>query len=121
MSGQALESQGQDASTKQHLVSVGNTSTNPELYVPTTTSSSSNTSLPETIDGTGVLTQATAVSAGVSDPSSSASFNSHNHLQQIQVRMCFVCPDEHCCSFLQKVKLEETKAVLVRLVSLFFR
>ncbi|XP_011617161.1 transcription factor Sp3-like isoform X2 [Takifugu rubripes] len=83
MSGQALESQGQDASAKQHLVTVSNASNNPELYVPTTTSS--NTSLPETIDGTGVLTQATAVSAGVSDPSSSANFNSHNHLQQIQV------------------------------------
>lgn len=103
MSGQALESQGQDASSKQHLVAVSNASTNPELYVPTTTSSSSNTSLPETIDGTGVLTQATAVSAGVSDPSSSANFNSHNHLQQIQVRKCVfslaVCPDKHCVHF----------------------
>lgn len=86
MGGQALDSQGQDGGAKQHLVTVSNASTNPELYVPTTTSSSSNTSLPETIDGTGVLTQATAVSAGVSDPSSSANFNSHNHLQQIQVR-----------------------------------
>lgn len=84
MSGQALDSQGQDASAKQHMVAVSNASNNPELYVPTTTSA--NTSLPETIDGTGVLTQATAVSAGVSDPSSSANFNSHNHLQQIQVR-----------------------------------
>uniref|UniRef100_H3DIK1 Sp3b transcription factor n=1 Tax=Tetraodon nigroviridis TaxID=99883 RepID=H3DIK1_TETNG len=81
MSGQALESQGQDAGAKQHLVAVSNASTNPELYVPT------NTSLPETIDGTGVLTQATAVSAGVSDPSSSANFNSHNHLQQIQSQL----------------------------------
>lgn len=89
MSGQTLESQGQDSGAKQQLVTVSNASANPELYVPTsaTTTSSSNTSLPETIDGTGVLTQATAVSAGVSDPSSSANFNSHNHLQQIQVRM----------------------------------
>lgn len=89
MSGQTLESQGQDSGAKQQLVTVSNASGNPELYVPTsaTTTSSSNTSLPETIDGTGVLTQATAVSAGVSDPSSSANFNSHNHLQQIQVRM----------------------------------
>lgn len=85
MSGQTLESQGQDSGAKQQLVTVSDAGANPELYVPTTTSSS-NSNLPETIDGTGVLTQATAVSAGVSDPSSSANFNSHNHLQQIQVR-----------------------------------
>lgn len=95
MSGQTLESQSQDAGAKQPLVTVSNAGGNPELYVPTTTTTSSNSShLPETIDGTGVLTQATAVSAGVSDPSSSASFNSHNHLQQIQVRVftsCCVC------------------------------
>ncbi|XP_041668625.1 transcription factor Sp3-like [Cheilinus undulatus] len=86
MSGQALESQSQDAGAKQPMVTVSNASGNPELYVPTTTTSSSNSSnLPETIDGTGVLTQATAVSAGVSDLSSTANYNSHNHLQQIQV------------------------------------
>ncbi|XP_017270510.1 transcription factor Sp3 isoform X1 [Kryptolebias marmoratus] len=84
MSGQALESQGQDGSGKQPLtVTVSNPSSGQELYVPTTSSSGSS-QLPETIDGTGVLTQATAVSAGVSDPSSE-NFNSHNHLQQIQV------------------------------------
>ncbi|XP_041827119.1 transcription factor Sp3-like isoform X2 [Melanotaenia boesemani] len=81
MSSQALESQGQD---KQPLVTVSDPNTNQELYVPTTTSSSNSSQLPETIDGTGVLTQATAVSAGLSDPSSE-NFNSHNHLQQIQV------------------------------------
>uniref|UniRef100_A0A671YJP7 Sp3b transcription factor n=1 Tax=Sparus aurata TaxID=8175 RepID=A0A671YJP7_SPAAU len=85
MSGQTLESQGQDAGAKQSLVTVSDGSGNQELYVPTTTSSSNVSHLPETIDGTGVLTQATAVSAGVSDPSSSANYNSHNHLQQIQV------------------------------------
>lgn len=85
MSGQTLESQNQDAS-KQQLVTVSDASNNQELYVPTTTSSSNSSQLPETIDGTGVLTQATAVSAGVSDPSSSENYNSHNHLQQIQVR-----------------------------------
>ncbi|CAJ1074392.1 transcription factor Sp3-like isoform X2 [Xyrichtys novacula] len=87
MSGQTLESQGQDAGAKQPLVTVSDTSGNPGLYVPTTTttSSSNSSNLPETIDGTGVLTQATAVSAGVSDPSSSSNYNSHNHLQQIQV------------------------------------
>ncbi|XP_028250936.1 transcription factor Sp3-like isoform X2 [Parambassis ranga] len=85
MSSQALDSQGQDASAKQSMVTVSDHSTNQELYVPTTTTSSSNSSqLPETIDGTGVLTQATAVSAGVSDPSSE-NYNSQNHLHQIQV------------------------------------
>ncbi|KAM7376068.1 hypothetical protein PAMP_005816 [Pampus punctatissimus] len=82
MSGQTLD--GQDGS-KQQLVTVSDASNNQELYVPTTTSSSNSSQLPETIDGTGVLTQATAVSAGVSDPSSSENYNSHNHLQQIQV------------------------------------
>ncbi|CAN9502423.1 unnamed protein product [Ophioblennius macclurei] len=85
MSGQALESQSQDAGAKQPLVTVNDPNANQELYVPTTTSSSDSSHLPETIDGTGVLTQATAVSAGVSDPSSSENYNSHNHLQQIQV------------------------------------
>ncbi|KAM7403314.1 hypothetical protein PAMA_003983 [Pampus argenteus] len=81
MSGQTLD--GQDAG-KQQLVTVSDPGSNQELYVPTTTSSSNSSHLPETIDGTGVLTQATAVSAGVSDPSSSENYNSHNHLQQIQ-------------------------------------
>ncbi|XP_028421604.1 transcription factor Sp3 isoform X2 [Perca flavescens] len=82
MGGQTLDNQGQDTGVKQPLVTVS--SANQELYVPTTTSSSNPSHLPETIDGTGVLTQATAVSAGVSDPSSE-NFNSQNHLQQIQV------------------------------------
>ncbi|KAM6912968.1 transcription factor Sp3-like isoform 1-T1 [Xenentodon cancila] len=86
MSGQPLESQGQDGVAKQPMVTVSDPSANQELYVSTTTTSSSGSSqLPETIDGTGVLTQATAVSAGVTDPSSSENYNSHNHLQQIQV------------------------------------
>ncbi|XP_071373530.1 transcription factor Sp3-like isoform X2 [Centroberyx affinis] len=85
MGGQTLDSQDHDAGAKQQLVTVGDGGANQELYVPTTTSSSTSSHLPETIDGTGVLTQATAVSAGVSDPSSSENFNSQNHLQQIQV------------------------------------
>ncbi|KAM9354589.1 transcription factor Sp3-like [Pholidichthys leucotaenia] len=87
MSSQALESQGQDTGVKQPLVTVSGPSATQELYVPATSTTSSSTSsqLPETIDGTGVLTQATAVSAGVSDLSSTDNFNSHNHLQQIQV------------------------------------
>ncbi|KAJ7983924.1 hypothetical protein DPEC_G00369470, partial [Dallia pectoralis] len=79
-----MGSQSLEVQEAKHLVSDANG--NPDLYVPTTTSSSSSSSqLPETIDGTGVLTQATAVSAGVSDPSSSDNYNSQNHLQQIQV------------------------------------
>lgn len=77
MSGQTLETAAQDP--KHSSV----TSADPSLFVPTSTTTTS--SLPETIDGTGVLTQATAVSVGVSDPSSTENFNSQNHLQQIQV------------------------------------
>lgn len=88
MSSQALDTQNQDTGAKQSLVTVSDPSANQELYVPTTTSSSNSAQLPETIDGTGVLTQATAVSAGVSDLSSSENYNSHNHLQQIQVSVC---------------------------------
>ncbi|XP_053354057.1 transcription factor Sp3 isoform X2 [Clarias gariepinus] len=53
-------------------------SANNTFVPPTSTSSSSAaaTSLPETIDGTGVLTQATAVSAGHQDPS----FVHQNHV-----------------------------------------
>ncbi|XP_063765005.1 transcription factor Sp3-like isoform X2 [Eleginops maclovinus] len=80
MGGQALDNQGHDG--KQSMVTVSGD--NHQLYVPTSTSSSNTSHLPETIDGTGVLTQATAVSAGVSDPSQE-NFNSQNHMQQIQV------------------------------------
>ncbi|XP_059209417.1 transcription factor Sp3-like isoform X2 [Centropristis striata] len=82
MGGQTLDNQGQDGGAKQPLVAVSGT--NQELYVPTSSSNANPSNLPETIDGTGVLTQATAVSAGVSDPSSE-NYNSQNHLQQIQV------------------------------------
>ncbi|XP_051942213.1 transcription factor Sp3-like [Hippocampus zosterae] len=75
MSGQTLESAGQDGK-----LTVGG-DRNQELYVPTSDTPSQ---IPATIDGTGVLTQATAVSAGVSDPSSSSE-NFNSHLQQIQV------------------------------------
>uniref|UniRef100_A0A8C7W483 C2H2-type domain-containing protein n=1 Tax=Oncorhynchus mykiss TaxID=8022 RepID=A0A8C7W483_ONCMY len=78
MGSQALE--GQEGAAKQLATLVSEANGNTDLYVPTTSSSQ----LPETIDGTGVLTQATAVSAGVSDPSSE-NYNSHNHLQQIQL------------------------------------
>ncbi|XP_014855248.1 PREDICTED: transcription factor Sp3-like [Poecilia mexicana] len=84
MSSQPLENQSQDGSSKQSMVTVSDPNTNQEIYVPTTSSSSNASQLPATIDGTGVLTQATAVSAGVADPSSTENFNSHNHLQQMQ-------------------------------------
>uniref|UniRef100_A0A8C7P0S0 C2H2-type domain-containing protein n=1 Tax=Oncorhynchus mykiss TaxID=8022 RepID=A0A8C7P0S0_ONCMY len=77
MGSQALE--GPEGGAKQLATLVSEANGNPDLYVPTTSSSQ----LPETIDGTGVLTQATAVSAGVSD-ASPENYNSHNHLQQIQ-------------------------------------
>ncbi|XP_062854176.1 transcription factor Sp3 [Trichomycterus rosablanca] len=51
------------------------TASNANTFVPTTLASFA-TSLPETIDGTGVLTQATAVSAGQQDPS----FLQQNHV-----------------------------------------
>lgn len=87
MSGQTLETAAQDPKQSSE------TSADPSLYVPTSSTTTTSSSLPETIDGTGVLTQATAVSAGVSDPSSTGNFNSQNHLQQIQVGVqCFnVC------------------------------
>ncbi|KAM9786724.1 transcription factor Sp3-like [Syngnathus typhle] len=73
MSGQTLENAGQDGK----LTGDGHQ----QLYAP---ASDAPSQLPATIDGTGVLTQATAVSAGVSDhTSTSENFNSH--LQQIQV------------------------------------
>ncbi|XP_057716254.1 transcription factor Sp3-like [Corythoichthys intestinalis] len=75
MSGQTLESAGQGAKL------TAGADGNQELYAP---SSDAPSQLPATIDGTGVLTQATAVSAGVADPSSSAE-NFNSHLQQIQV------------------------------------
>uniref|UniRef100_A0A8B9LQ66 Sp3b transcription factor n=1 Tax=Astyanax mexicanus TaxID=7994 RepID=A0A8B9LQ66_ASTMX len=62
-----------DKSTQQQLTA-SNTIANANTFVPTTSATSA-TSLPETIDGTGVLTQATAVSAGQQDPS----FVQQNH------------------------------------------
>ncbi|KAF5892935.1 transcription factor Sp3-like isoform X1, partial [Clarias magur] len=58
--------------------SLDKTNSGNNTFVPPTSTSSSTivTSLPETIDGTGVLTQATAVSAGHQDPS----FVHQNHV-----------------------------------------
>ncbi|XP_012684738.1 transcription factor Sp3 isoform X2 [Clupea harengus] len=67
-------------------VGVDGSSSGVDMFVPNTSSSSSSSvtsvssSLPETIDGTGVLTQATAVSAGQQDPS--ATISADAYLQQ---------------------------------------
>ncbi|KAF7711116.1 transcription factor Sp3 isoform X2 [Silurus meridionalis] len=69
-------------STVQNALDKSNNGNSTNTYVPQTStstsasSSSTVTSLPETIDGTGVLTQATAVSAGQQDPS----FVQQNHV-----------------------------------------
>ncbi|KAI5613695.1 transcription factor Sp3 isoform X2, partial [Silurus asotus] len=69
-------------STVQNALDKSNNGNSTNNYVPQTStstsasSSSTVTSLPETIDGTGVLTQATAVSAGQQDPS----FVQQNHV-----------------------------------------
>ncbi|XP_057193534.1 transcription factor Sp3 isoform X4 [Triplophysa rosa] len=72
--GQLIMTGPASATSENHGESAGGKCTEPlnannaNSFVPTTTSSAT-TSLPETIDGTGVLTQATAVSAGQHDPS----------------------------------------------------
>lgn len=70
-----------DNTVQSTLVKTSNASSTNTFASSTTTScstsaSSTITSLPETIDGTGVLTQATAVSAGQQDPS----FIQQNHV-----------------------------------------
>ncbi|XP_056606482.1 transcription factor Sp3 isoform X4 [Triplophysa dalaica] len=72
--GQLIMTGPASATSENHGESSGGKCTEPlnannaNAFVPTNTSSTT-TSLPETIDGTGVLTQATAVSAGQHDPS----------------------------------------------------
>lgn len=72
--GQLIMTGPTSATSENHGESSGGKCTEPlnannaNAFVPTNTSSTT-TSLPETIDGTGVLTQATAVSAGQHDPS----------------------------------------------------
>lgn len=66
-----------DNTVQSTLDKTSNASSTNAFVPPSSTSSSSTiTSLPETIDGTGVLTQATAVSAGQQDPS----FIQQNHV-----------------------------------------
>ncbi|KPP61400.1 transcription factor Sp3-like [Scleropages formosus] len=65
-------------------LAVGVSDTNQEIYVPTTSSSR----LPETIDGTGVLTQATAVSSAAGEQADAArlqeSYDDQNQVQNVQ-------------------------------------
>ncbi|XP_026789307.1 transcription factor Sp3 isoform X1 [Pangasianodon hypophthalmus] len=65
-----------DSTVQSTLDKTNNANSSNTFVPPTSTSSSTTTSLPETIDGTGVLTQATAVSAGQQDPS----FVQQNHV-----------------------------------------
>lgn len=65
-----------DNTVQSTLDKTNNANSTNTFVPPTSTSSSTATSLPETIDGTGVLTQATAVSAGQQDPS----FIQQNHV-----------------------------------------
>ncbi|KAJ8349885.1 hypothetical protein SKAU_G00250150 [Synaphobranchus kaupii] len=72
---------------REHIsqaLSVNNSSTNQDMYVPTTSSSH----LPETIDGTGVLTQATAMSSTSQQTNPAGlheSYITQNQVQNIQV------------------------------------
>ncbi|XP_048835042.1 transcription factor Sp3a isoform X2 [Brienomyrus brachyistius] len=81
MAGQPLDrSEGSDKTGEpiSHTLAVGDSNTNQDMYVPTTSSSQ----LPETIDGTGVLTQATAVSSAAGEQ---ADYIGQNQVQNIQV------------------------------------
>ncbi|XP_023657540.2 transcription factor Sp3-like isoform X3 [Paramormyrops kingsleyae] len=81
MAGQPLDrSEGSDKAGEpiSQTLAVGDSNTNQDMYVPTTSSSQ----LPETIDGTGVLTQATAVSSAAGEQ---ADYIGQNQVQNIQV------------------------------------
>ncbi|KAI1899526.1 hypothetical protein AGOR_G00062700 [Albula goreensis] len=81
MAGQAMDSSECSDKAREHISQTLNDSnTNQDMYVPTTSSSQ----LPETIDGTGVLTQATAVSSA-SDQADPAGLQ-ENYIHQNQVQ-----------------------------------
>ncbi|KAL6455958.1 hypothetical protein MHYP_G00358090 [Metynnis hypsauchen] len=84
---------------------------NANAFVPTT-SSTSVTSLPETIDGTGVLTQATAVSAGQHDPS----FVQQNHTPATEpvVQLLSAQPTDGTAQALQSVQLLNAGTFLIQ-------
>lgn len=82
---------------------------NANTFVPTTSSTSA-TSLPETIDGTGVLTQATAVSAGQQDPS----FVQHNHSSEPVVQLLPTQTADGTAQALQSVQLLNAGTFLIQ-------
>ncbi|XP_036425838.1 transcription factor Sp3 isoform X1 [Colossoma macropomum] len=84
---------------------------NANTFVPTTSSTSA-TSLPETIDGTGVLTQATAVSAGQQDPS----FVQQNHTPATEpvVQLLSTQPTDGTAQALQSVQLLNAGTFLIQ-------
>ncbi|XP_015214510.1 transcription factor Sp3 isoform X2 [Lepisosteus oculatus] len=92
MTGQAMDNSDSSEKTGEHLsqtLSANNSNTNQDMYVPTTSSSQ----LHETIDGTGVLHQATSSSSASEqvDPSSlqenyiQTALSDQNQVQNIQV------------------------------------
>ncbi|XP_029112927.1 transcription factor Sp3 isoform X1 [Scleropages formosus] len=85
MAGQPMENSESLEKTGDQSLSVNESNSNQEMFVPTTSSSQ----LPETIDGTGVLTQATGVSSTASGQGDSSglqdSYVHQNQGQNIQV------------------------------------
>ncbi|XP_051986174.1 transcription factor Sp3-like isoform X2 [Xyrauchen texanus] len=82
---------------------------NANAFVPTTISSTT-TSLPETIDGTGVLTQATAVSAGQQDPS----FVQQNHTTEQVMQLLPTQTADGAAQTLQSVQLLNAGTFLIQ-------
>ncbi|XP_051563381.1 transcription factor Sp3-like isoform X2 [Myxocyprinus asiaticus] len=82
---------------------------NANAFVPTTISSTT-TSLPETIDGTGVLTQATAVSAGQQDPS----YVQQNHTTEQVMQLLPTQTADGAAQTLQSVQLLNAGTFLIQ-------
>ncbi|XP_017337327.1 transcription factor Sp3 isoform X1 [Ictalurus punctatus] len=103
-----------DNTVQSTLDKTNNANSNNTFVPPTSTSSSSTTtSLPETIDGTGVLTQATAVSAGQQDPS----FIHQNHVPATSESVVQLVPAqaaEGAAQTLQSVQLLNTGTFLIQ-------
>ncbi|KAL4656651.1 transcription factor Sp3-like isoform X1 [Arapaima gigas] len=82
-SGSSEKSGGQISQT----LAIGDSDASQDMYVPTSSSSSSS-QLPETIDGTGVLTQATAVSSAAGEQTDASGlqegYDDQNQVQSVQ-------------------------------------
>ncbi|KAL7890700.1 hypothetical protein AOLI_G00001760 [Acnodon oligacanthus] len=100
-----------DKSAEPLTASSANVNANANTFVPTTSSTSA-TSLPETIDGTGVLTQATAVSAGQHDPS----YVQQNHTSATEpvVQLLSAQPADGTAQALQSVQLLNAGTFLIQ-------